>query len=208
MNTCDWSHPGIDPYRGPIAAAVAHYKDIPAPVRAKLIRRMERVTEFDDVAEIRRDTIRGKREYANLSQMHFGTGKMCGTVDRSMWADAQVERGLVYCEDEHCLIVPTVCRNVSMVTRLPEQQELPPLDPKPGAGPGPVASAEPAPTVAYPPILEQAPLTQGYGVPALPYSPPSYGGGIVGPVGVVPEPPTIALLFAGLVGLAFWRKRK
>jgi hypothetical protein len=48
--------------------------------------------------------------------MHFGNGRICRQVTRTKWLSTAVERGLVYCEGEHCLIVPTVCRNLSRIT--------------------------------------------------------------------------------------------
>jgi hypothetical protein len=121
---CSWNDPGHNPYRGTIAAAVDRYTDIPAPVRERLKARMA-VHRYDEMAAIRRDSITGRATYApELRDMHFGAGQVCRTVDRSRWTDAMVERGLVYCEDNHCLIVPTVCRNVSRVTRLSPAQEV------------------------------------------------------------------------------------
>lgn len=121
---CSWNDPGHNPYRGTIAAAVDRYTDIPAPVRERLKARMA-TFRFDEMAAIRRDSITGQARYApEIRDMHFGASQVCSTVDRSGWTDAMVERGLVYCEDEHCLIVPTVCRNVSRITRLPTPEEV------------------------------------------------------------------------------------
>jgi len=119
---CSWASPGADPYTGPVPAAVEAYADIPAPVRAKLRQRMA-AHAYDEVATITRGEIIGQREYTDLRAMHFGAGRVCATVDRTAWAAAHVERGLVYCEADHCIIVPTVCRNVARVTRLPQKPE-------------------------------------------------------------------------------------
>ncbi len=117
--TCSWNDPGRDRYRGTVAAAVDRYTDIPEAVRERLKSRMASY-QYDEMAAIRRDSVTGKAHYApNLRDMHFGAGQVCGTVDRSSWRDDHVERGLVYCEDTHCIIVPTVCRNVSRIDRLP-----------------------------------------------------------------------------------------
>jgi hypothetical protein len=40
-------------------------------------------------------------------------------VTRARWTDRMHERGLVYCEQGHCILVPTVCRNVSRIDRRP-----------------------------------------------------------------------------------------
>lgn len=102
---------------GDVVAAVDRYRDIPAPVRATLKARMA-ARQYDEIVSIRRDRIEGRARYdAAIRDMHFGTGQICGTVTRARWTDSAQERGLVYCESGHCLLVPTVCRNVSRITR-------------------------------------------------------------------------------------------
>lgn len=118
LPVCSWDRPGVNVFKGDTVAAVDRYADIPAPTRAKLRQRMA-ARQYDEVASIRRDSIEGRHRYTDLRDMHFGTGQVCRSVTRGKWSDNAVERGLVYCEDGHCLIVPTVCRNVSRVTRLP-----------------------------------------------------------------------------------------
>lgn len=112
---CDWNAPGHNPFMGDVAAAVDAYQDIPAATRARLRQRMaERA--YDEVVRIRRDSIEGRRAYrSDIRDMHFGSGQRCATVDRSRWTAQAEERGLVYCEDGHCVLVPTVCRNVSRI---------------------------------------------------------------------------------------------
>lgn len=115
---CSWDRPGANPFMGDVVAAVDRYTDIPAPVRARLKARME-ARQFDEIATIRRDSVTGKRRYgAEIRDMHFGQGTVCRTVTRTKWADDTVERGLVYCESGHCILVPTVCRNVSRIKQL------------------------------------------------------------------------------------------
>jgi hypothetical protein len=162
--TCSWNDPGHNRYRGTLSAAVDRYTDIPAPVRERLKARMTSF-RYDEMAAIRRDSITGHARYApEIRDMHFGAGQVCGQVDRSRWDEHMVERGLVYCEGEHCLIVPTVCRNVSRVTRLatPEQVRADnagavPGSPLAGAGPAGLelpAASGPATTVAGGPDSE------------------------------------------------------
>ena len=118
LPSCSWDRPGAFPFSGDVVAAVDRYTDIPAPVRAALKRRLEQ-RQYDEIAVIGRDSITGKARYRpEIRDMHFASGTVCRTVTRSRWAANAQERGLVYCEAEHCLIVPTVCRNVSRVTRL------------------------------------------------------------------------------------------
>lgn len=114
---CSWDSPGTHPYGGTLAAAVDRYTDIPEPTRAALKARMAS-QRYDDIAVIGRSHITGTASYSpELRDMHFGNGRVCRTVTRQRWAAGAEERGLVYCEAGHCLIVPTVCRNVSRVTR-------------------------------------------------------------------------------------------
>lgn len=115
---CSWDKPGANPFMGDVVAAVDRYQDIPAATREKLKARMQ-ARQYDDVAVIERDSIRGQARYApEIRDMHFGPGAVCATVTRSKWTVKAQERGLVYCEDGQCILVPTVCRNVSRIRRL------------------------------------------------------------------------------------------
>jgi hypothetical protein len=154
---CSWNHPGVNPFMGDVVAAVDRYRDIPPEVRARLKARMEK-REYDDLVSIRRDSIdgRGGYDYGNtITDMHFGTHQLCRSVTRSSWTPDMQERGLVYCESGQCILVPTVCRNVSRITR---------------GGVGPDAAAAPpllasAPDLAgFPPIDWFGPA--GAGIPA------------------------------------------
>lgn len=113
---CSWNNPGANPYMGNVPDAVYSYSDIPRDVQDKLHARMVK-HDYDDIVTIGVENIVGASTYTDLRQMHFGDKKLCGQVDRSKWVGRQ-ERGLVYCEGEHCLIVPTVCRNVSRITKV------------------------------------------------------------------------------------------
>jgi hypothetical protein len=115
---CSWDRPGANPFTGDVVAAVDRYQDIPVAAREALKARMA-ARRYDEMATITRDEIRGEHRYEGLRDMHFGGGTVCRTVTRDRWASGAIERGLVYCEQGHCLIVPTVCRNVSRVTRVP-----------------------------------------------------------------------------------------
>jgi PEP-CTERM motif len=103
-----------------VVAAVDRYQDIPVTVRETLKKRMTE-RKYDEIATIKRDSIAGAYRYTELRDMHFGAGQICRTVTRDRWQAQTQERGLVYCEEGHCIIVPTVCRNVSRVTRVPMQ---------------------------------------------------------------------------------------
>jgi hypothetical protein len=130
---CSWDRPGHNPFMGDVVAAVDRYADIPADVRQKLRQRMAE-RRYDDLVTIRRDSIDGGHEYSPaIREMHFGEGSVCGQISRSGWSAEMRERGLVYCESGHCILVPTVCRNVSRIERLPPRRVA---EDKPPAGGG------------------------------------------------------------------------
>jgi hypothetical protein len=115
FDPCAWDHPGANPYRGDPIVAVADYPMAPA-TRAALVDQM-RQHQYVTIATITRDDIDG---YENMRDMHSGHGVMChGVVDRRAWRAADVQRGLVYCSADVCVIVPTICNNVSLVDRKP-----------------------------------------------------------------------------------------
>lgn len=118
LPNCSWDKPGVNPYMGDVVAAVDRYKDIPAPVRAKLKARMLK-RDYDELVTIKRDGIEGQAQYGSaITDMHFGANNVCKTVSRAKWTQAYQERGLVYCEEGQCVLVPTVCRNVSRIQRI------------------------------------------------------------------------------------------
>lgn len=150
---CSWDRPGVNPFMGDLVAAVDRYKDIPADVRAKLKARMEQ-RDYDDLVSIRRDRIEGRGGYDYgdaITDMHFGTHQVCRTVTRAHWTPQMEERGLVYCEGGECILVPTVCRNVSRIARS-------------GVGPNPTAGAPLLPAVA-----DATPLIDWFGPPGAGY---------------------------------------
>ncbi|MDC8759352.1 MHFG family PEP-CTERM protein [Janthinobacterium fluminis] len=120
LENCNWNRPGVNPFMGDVVAAVDRYTEIPAAVRERLKQRM-RDRNFDEFVTISRDAISGRHDYdARISDMHFGEGRVCKQVSRAGWNAQMKERGLVYCEQDHCILVPTVCRNVSRITRKPQ----------------------------------------------------------------------------------------
>ena len=116
---CSWDRPGHNPFMGDVVAAIDRNSDIPTPVRVRLKQRMQ-ARQYDEMVDIRRDSIRGRADYQpTIRDMHFGLDRVCAQVSRSGWTPAMHERGLVYCESGHCILVPTVCRNVSRIERTP-----------------------------------------------------------------------------------------
>lgn len=124
---CSWASPGSDRFTGDPVAAVDRYKDIPVETRAKLKERMAS-RKYDEVVEIRKDRLGDGKTYGpEIRDMHWGANKMCaGVADRSKWSDKAMERGLVYCADGHCLLLPTVCGNLSRITKLEQKTVIPP----------------------------------------------------------------------------------
>jgi hypothetical protein len=220
---CSWDNPGANRYTGDVPAAVHHYTDIPKDVRDKLQARMEK-KQYDEVADITKDNISGGSDYTNLRDMHFGANKVCTTVSRDKWKPLAKERGLVYCEAEHCIIVPTVCGNVSRVTRVNAGGDAGGYSGIPG-GPGFTAPPSfsfaplvlpPEPTFAS--VASADPLPPPIITPVYPWFPPIYdpwwppGGGscclpeVVPPP--IPEPPAILLMLIGILGLMFYKRHK
>ncbi len=147
LPNCSWDKPGVNPFMGELVAAVDRYTDIPAATRAKLKARMA-ARQYDEIVDIHRDSIVGRYEYGSeIRDMHFGAGSVCRTVTRTKWTAQTLERGLVYCEDGQCILVPTVCRNVSRIARGPL---------KPAAAGGPTAKAEDEPLMFEPPAAGAA----------------------------------------------------
>jgi hypothetical protein len=204
LDSCSWNRPGVNPFMGDVVAAVDRYTDIPADVRARLKARMAK-REYDDMVSIRRDSIDGRagQQYGStIRDMHFGTHQICRAVTRTAWTAGMKERGLVYCEGGQCILVPTVCRNVSRISRravdadhaeAPGADEpVPPSavagDPFPDPSPTPLAQDE-SPSFAKPlgwdapPVYGGGPSTtgpgEGWGGETPPGGFPGAGGGSI-----------------------------
>ncbi|MYN19326.1 hypothetical protein GTP81_21510 [Rugamonas sp. FT107W] len=131
--SCSWDHPGVNPYTGKTSAAIDRYTDIPEAVRGTLKRRMEE-GQSDDKVTITRDGIAGKNQYdPAIRDMHFGAASVCATVTRSKWSPQRQEPGAVYCVDQHCILVPKICGNVSRINRKPDAVAKAPAAPPPPA---------------------------------------------------------------------------
>lgn len=203
LAACSWDRPGANPFTGDVVAAVDRYQDIPEAARAALKARMA-ARRYDEIATITRDGIEGLHRYTDLRDMHFGGGTVCRSVSRERWPAAAVERGLVYCEADHCLIVPTVCRNVSRISRAAGSSVSPPDMPLrevvevPG-GTGGLGWAQRLDIGRDEPGLLSIDWT--------PDPPPGDVPGLPQAVEAIPEPSTWSLMAAGLLLLiwAAWR---
>ncbi len=117
LGSCTWDRPGINPFMGDVVGAVDRYIDIAPDIRERIKARMVR-RDYDDVVSIKRESITGRARYGNtIRDMHFGDRQLCHSVSRSAWSPQMQERGLVYCDSGQCILVPTVCRNVSRISR-------------------------------------------------------------------------------------------
>jgi len=122
IDHCSWDNPGANPYVGRTEEAIYRYADIPSSTQQALIDKIKQ-KRIDDVAFIKRDSVEGRYNYSDLRQMHFGKNSVCAKVRVNKWTDSQTEIGLVYCVGEHCVIVPTVCGNISRITRTTKPEE-------------------------------------------------------------------------------------
>lgn len=116
VSICMWNNPGANRYVGdPVHAVMNNFKDLDYETRYTIAKKMQR-HEYDDFVTIRRDSIEGGKTYhPYITDMMFGKNIQCEFVDRLKWRDSHLERGMIYCHKDNCLIVPTVCGNVARV---------------------------------------------------------------------------------------------
>jgi hypothetical protein len=220
--SCSWDNPGANRFQGDVPSAVQHYTDIPQETRDRLQQRIAK-RKFDEVVDITKTEIKGKHEYTDLRGMHFGRNQMCATVTRDKWKPDALERGMVYCSDGYCVIVPTICGNLSQITRVAPKPEPKPESKGGGGGGGagvPPGTGDKIPgggatTPPDTPMVPPAPLPQTNSIvpqepdypnrwPVWQPSPPIY---IPVVVPSIPEPSTLSLLVAGLA-LILYKRRK
>lgn len=211
--SCSWAHPGANPYRSDPTAALADFA-MPEETRRQLHALMS-AHRYTDIATITRDDIVGQQRYGDLREMHSGHGQTChGAVDRSAWDAGRKERGLVYCVGDTCILVPTICNNVSLVTRRPDQaaqdaEDDGPIDIAPAAGARPpadvpstlTAGASPEDVLASPSSGDEATFAGSAG-PGDTYA--GSGGGVIGGPGPLggPTPPSVPSLPTSLSPIA------
>lgn len=214
-----WTHPATDPYTGDFSSAINRYVDIPADARSRL---KEKVASrrYDAMVRITKDGV--SDGYTGLRDMHFGAGRVIpGPVSTASWPADRVERALVFCEQQYCVAIPTVCRNVSRVTPPEPRQRMLLVQ-----GPGPEMTWEELadPTLPLPPLALA--LTAPEPAPAAPprsfasfapqgFAPSGFAWAVPGtpvpvpaaPVTPIPEPSTWALVALGLVGVMLRAKK-
>lgn len=229
IDHCSWDAPGADRYTGNAEAAIHAYADIPTPARMELIAKI-RGGKNDDHVAITRDGIAGTSVYSDFRMMHFGSrGKVCNTVSRSKWANGAIERGLVYCVQNFCVVRPSVCNNWARITKQESGMKegenaaitdvaIPPEVPLAGSF---ADAAAPAAASAGP--AAEATQAQAGGASAGSFASASAGGGggggaVVitgmpgtadpGVVAAVPEPETYTLMLFGLLAVVVYGRKK
>lgn len=187
INSCGWNHPGSHPYKGGISKGIDNYPDIPAPIKKKLKDRLHKM-EFGSVVTITRDGITGGF-HPEITDMHFSANTVCRSVNREVWPKDHTEVGLVYCEDEYCIVVPTVCGNISRIYRSAPGVAIEPSIPAPKKEGNMLPGLEPKGVPWIEPPLRYDPILPG---PA--------------PTPIV-EPGTAWLALIGLVIIALIKRR-
>ncbi|MYM37781.1 MHFG family PEP-CTERM protein [Duganella qianjiadongensis] len=179
---CSWDHPGRNPYRGSIAAAIDRYTDI-APAIASTLKRRMGENQPDDNVIITRDAITGRERYAaQIRAMHFGAASVCSSVSREGWNASRREPAKVYCVGQVCLLVPRICGNISRITRLeaPAQGKAAyyaspgAAKPQEGLAPlqhSPASTVQPAPAPAAPLHTAMRPEAEAASAPDTPRLP-------------------------------------
>lgn len=192
--SCSWNQPGRNPYTGRQGDAIWRLSNVPAYTREKLIDSVAWTLPTDRVW-ITRDRIWGKREYAGLRDMHFGSGLVCRWPQYSGWDKNHMEAASVWCESGTCVIIPDVCGNVAQVTKVGNHAVPPPASPALRSLPEWIQGLFPnAPRLAPPP---------GWTRPEseIPSTKPE------DPVNTVPEPGTVGLVVIAIVAACVLRFR-
>lgn len=188
INSCGWNHPGTHPYKGGAIQGINDYKDIPPDVRLRLISRVKKM-DFDSAATISRNGISGGF-HPEITDMHFGSNTLCRDVNRDVWPTDHSEVGLTYCEGEYCLIIPTVCGNVSRIRRAESKDPIVPFVPRPKKDGKMLPGLEPRGVPWVPPPATYIPMHPGAPEPTP-----------------IPIPSTLWLVLGGFIGILMGLKR-
>ena len=220
LATCEW-HPGSNRSTVDPVVAVARL-EMPEATRAVLVEKMKSHS-FDDVVRITWagiESVSGANSYDGaISNMNFGTGRICKAVTRNAWSIKHVENAIVYIVGDQAFGFAAVCGNLFRLTRFD----------KPAAQPVELAESVRLPDAALAESdVQLLGLPSGSGDVVSPDSAPITATGVssatlayFAPVffaapfitsqffiaASVPEPATYLQLFAGLMAVVLWRRR-
>jgi len=122
---CSWDHPGVNPYRGGVPAAVARY-NLPKNVEYELIEKARQVRPDSVLTITKSGAISAAGDQFELTNMHYGKKTMCkGDVKRDAWLPNHEEVALVYCAKGTCIAVPLICHNVTLLRPVTQQRDIP-----------------------------------------------------------------------------------
>ncbi len=150
QDNCSWNNPGVNPYKGTPSNAIDYYLDIPKESREILKSRIA-AYEPDEIVDITKHGIFGNHGYgSDIEEMHFSTNSVCTNISRDRWPENMIQKGAVYCEGKHCILVPYICGNFSRIRKIedvrvlpkipmPEQLPFQKTDPTPIPEPGSIA---------------------------------------------------------------------
>lgn len=194
---CSWSNPGRDPYnRARVVQAVDDFTELSPEDRASIKTKMAHRAP-DDFVIIKSSSIKSDKtetRYEDLRDMHSGH-KMChGPVTMKGWSYKAWQSGLVYCGTGNtCVVVPIVCNNVALLTRIPAQKPEEPIAEEtselqfdaPALGQPTAPVLAPGEDKSFASVAELPPGATPYTF----YAPPGFGGGDVLSGGAAPKPP-------------------
>lgn len=135
LTACNWDNPGHDPYTNTVSAALSQFS-IPAAHKNVIEAQIKAGANTGMVFITKDGLVSPDRNLSTFMMMTFGKNKMCYGVERTRWADSHYEPAKLYCSGDYCVMIPTVCGNITQV--FPRQTIGEPADerhpvPAPGA---------------------------------------------------------------------------
>ena len=133
-----WLTPSSNPYRGNFEDALLRYSDeipsLPLGTLRELVKKPGENGRYVVISKRGTHSPDGVYSYGHLRMMHFGDGQVLrGVMDTSMWPDGFTTGALVFTAAQYCICIPTICRNVSVVTQLTPAPREVYVPPPPGA---------------------------------------------------------------------------
>jgi len=114
-NKCNWNNPGSNPFVGSVELALQSYK-FPKKVVDSLAEKIKQ-NDYTSEALITKDGVISNGYAFSLRDMHWGNNQKCiGNVNRDNWSANHKEKAKIFCEGNHCVIIPEVCNNIAKIT--------------------------------------------------------------------------------------------